>query len=215
MSSRARQRDHVLATLDAADGPVDASHIAHELDLHVSTARFHLNKLINDGLVEAVALPSTSVGRPRTGYSTSAAKPELRLVGLLVESIGDDEESRHAAAVEIGRRWAAPIIDEYSDLEAPDPLQVIESTLTKLGFEVQSMETIVDVHNISICSCALRDVTRTDPTVSHSIIEGVLSQALAAADPNLTNRFTVSVLPDPGNGTDCMIMVRLAPVLHA
>lgn len=213
MSSRARQRDHVLVTIEAADGPVDASHVAEVLDLHVSTARFHLNKLINDGLVVAVPLPSTSVGRPRTGYSTSLPKPELRLIGLLVESLGDDEESRRAAAVEIGRRWAAPTLDHHQDSAAADPVQVIESTLTKLGFEVQSTSMVADVLNISICSCTLHDVTRTDPAVSYSIIEGVLDQVLAVTHPAPAG-FTTSVLSDFG-GTSCVIMVRLTPAQRA
>ena len=36
-------------TIEAADGPVDASYVAEVPDPHVSTARFHLNKPINDG----------------------------------------------------------------------------------------------------------------------------------------------------------------------
>ena len=212
MSSRARQRDHVLVTIEAADGPVDASHVAEVLDLHVSTARFHLNKLINDGLVVAVPLPSTSVGRRARAARPRSPNPNYALIGLLVESLGDDE-SRRAAAVEIGRRWAAPTLDDYQDSEAADPVEVIESTLTKLGFEVQSTSMVADVLNISICSCTLHDVTRTDPTVSYSIIEGVLDQVLAVTHPAPAG-FTTSVLSDFG-GASCVILVRLAPAQRA
>ncbi|MFT3898978.1 MAG: ArsR family transcriptional regulator [Gordonia sp. (in: high G+C Gram-positive bacteria)] len=208
MSVRARQRDHVLATVDAATQPVDAAHIAEALDIHVSTARFHLNKLIEAGLIEAVALPAMTVGRPRTGYSSAVPKPEIRLIGLFVETLGDDEQQRVAAAVEIGRRWAAPVADApQSDL--PDPVTVVESTLTKLGFQVRSAASVFGQHELSICSCPLRDITRTDPAVSRAIVEGALRQALSAS-PALDGHYDVSVAPDPA-GTDCTIALRLTP----
>ncbi|MFT4200575.1 transcriptional regulator [Gordonia sp. (in: high G+C Gram-positive bacteria)] len=208
MATRARQRDHVLATIEAASEPVDASYVAEALDVHVSTARFHLNKLIDDGLIQAVALPATTVGRPRTGYSSTVAKPEIRLIGLLVETLGDDEAARAAAAVEIGRRWAAPIIEEQSS-DLPDPVTVVEAVLTKLGFQVQSAASVFGQHELSICSCPLRDITRADPAVSRGIVEGALRQALSAS-PALDGQYDVSVAPDPA-GTDCTIALRLTP----
>ncbi|GAB09637.1 hypothetical protein GOARA_044_00110 [Gordonia araii NBRC 100433] len=208
MRIRARQRDHVLATVEAAAEPVDASYVADTLDVHVSTARFHLNKLIDEGLVEAVALPATTVGRPRTGYSSTVAKPDVRLVALLVETLGDDEESRRRAAVEIGRRWADPITEEPGD-EIPDPVTTAEAALAKLGFVVRSAASVFGEHELSICSCPLRDITRADPAVSQAIVEGALRQALAAS-PALDDQYDVGVAPDPA-GTDCTIVLRLTP----
>jgi len=209
MRIRARQRDHVLATVEAAGEPVDASYVADALDVHVSTARFHLNKLIEQGLVEAIALPATSVGRPRTGYSPAVAKPDLRLITLLVETLGDDEASRHAAAVEIGRRWAAPVAQE-SAADLPDPISVAETVLTKLGFAVQGAASVFGEHELTICSCPLRDITRADAAVSRAIIDGALREAITTASPALADQYDVAVDPDSA-GTDCAIVLRLTP----
>lgn len=210
MSSRARQRDHVLATVDAADEPVDVAYVAQALDLHISTARFHLNKLIDAGLVEPVALPSTTVGRPRSGYAAAAAKPEARLIGLLVATLGEDEQSRRTAAVEIGRRWAAPVAPHTASPGVADPVDVVETALSRLGFEVRSAASVFGEHELSICSCPLRDITRADSAVAQGIVEGALRQALDA-DPALADQYEVAVAPDPA-GTDCSIVLRLTPI---
>ena len=218
MTTRARRRDHVLATLDAAAAPVDAAHVAGALDVHVSTARFHLNKLIAAGLVEQIALPPTSVGRPRTGYAATAAKPRERLIELLVRTLGDDEQSRRRAALDIGRQWVAPIVADPGPvhpnqadprLALPDPITVAETTLTALGFAVGSTASVFGEHELSICSCPLRDVTRADPAVARGIVEGALQQAIATI-PALADHYTVAVTPDPA-GSECTIMLTLSP----
>lgn len=213
MGTRARQRDHVLATVEAAAEPVDATHVAAALDIHVSTARFHLNNLIDTGMVKAVALPATSVGRPRTGYAPTVAMPDVRLIALLVENLGADRAQRTAAAVDIGRRWAEPITDGPI-LHAPrcglaDPVPVAEALLSRLGFVVRSATSAFGEHELAICSCPLRDITRADPAVSRAIVEGALQESLDAL-PALIGRYAATAAPDPA-GIDCTILLRLTP----
>lgn len=59
------RRAQVLGRLRQADGPLSAPDIAALTGLHISTARFHLDGLVADGLAERSAEPRDLPGRPR------------------------------------------------------------------------------------------------------------------------------------------------------
>ena len=65
MSERRRQ---VLDTIHRAAEPVGVSEIADRLGVHPNTARFHLEALVGDGIIERV--PDTPSGRDAPGSAT-------------------------------------------------------------------------------------------------------------------------------------------------
>ena len=58
------RRPDVLALLKAASAPMSIARIADELRVHPNTVRFHLDALVNDGLVEQVQPDHRRPGRP-------------------------------------------------------------------------------------------------------------------------------------------------------
>lgn len=82
-----RSRTRILEALESHASPLNAASLAGELGLHVNTARFHLEALVDAGLAERVSEPTGHPGRPRIVYSASPDAPQVgqRSYQLLAE----------------------------------------------------------------------------------------------------------------------------------
>lgn len=214
--SSPRQRDRVRTLVAEADAPIDAQTVASRLDIHVTTARFHLNNLVDEGSAVTVTLPPDGVGRPRVGYRVVVAPPIDDLTIMLIRRLGDTPEAREAIAREIGREWAAkhlpmgsaneqsgpsspePRDDEPVDL--PDPLVVAETILTRLGFRITGVLSAFGNHEITLGGCPLQELEAELPEVARGVVGGILEEALMASSPVLGSTFGVTVTPDPHAG---------------
>ena len=206
-----KQRDKVRALLAESTAPLTAGEISARLGLHVTTARFHLTNLVDDGLAETTPLPSEGVGRPRVGYLAIRPAPTAALLTHLLGQLGSTAAAREHAGAEAGRLWAdehAPT-DPRGDL--PDPVAVASGTLEQLGFRVSGVMSAFGTHELRLCSCPLKDIAATHPEVARGVARGVIEQALAASSPALSSQYAVVVAPDPAGG-DCEIVLRLAPL---
>ncbi|GAC70128.1 helix-turn-helix transcriptional regulator [Gordonia soli] len=208
MAGRARER--VLEVLAASTEPLDAAEVAERLDIHVTTARFHLNNLITDGEATSTTLASDSVGRPRVGYTVVRRSSMADLVGLLLDQLGSTPQAREHCAAEAGRLWAAEVDIPAADVDLPDPVTVASDILARLGFRVSGATSIFGSHELRICSCPLKDLAGRHPEIARGVQRGVIEQALAASSPTLASQYAVAVVPDPQDG-DCEVTLRLSP----
>lgn len=205
-----RQRDKVLALVRDSLEPLDAPVIAQALDVHVTTARFHLNALIDAGLVEGVALPSETVGRPRKGYAAVGTDPAAPVLRALLAQLGDTAEARRAKAAAAGRAWADGMAVAAPDgAGLPDPVTVVTAALTRLGFQVSSTVSAFGVHEIRMCDCPLRRIARDAPEIVTGVQQGMIERVLERCSPALAAQYTVEVAPDAAAG-DCGVTLRLA-----
>ncbi|MGH9061585.1 MAG: helix-turn-helix domain-containing protein, partial [Acidimicrobiales bacterium] len=110
------RRQRVLDAIHRAVEPVGVSDIADYLGVHFNTARFHLEALVGDGIVERVPETPSGRGRPRLGYRArpGLARGGLRRYRILAEillgylSATSDEPA--AAATAAGRAWGAHLV---------------------------------------------------------------------------------------------------------
>lgn len=213
----AEPRAAVLTILRAASEPLSAAEVARQLGIHVTTARFHLRKLIDAGKTSSVTLRNDSVGRPRIGYVAITEIATDSLLTALFEQLGNNNDERERAAARAGRKWAAaldlPHIQDSShrsdEITIPDPLTVTIEALHGLGFKVSGTMSAFGVHEIAMCSCPLRQVGTTHPEVARGIARGAIEFALGAASPTLAGSYSVEV--SPAATGDCEIVLRLAP----
>jgi predicted ArsR family transcriptional regulator len=112
-ASRTRQR--VLALVAESEDPLDAAQIASDIEIHLTTVRFHLKQLEDAGLVRRQIQKEPRRGRPRVVYR---AGPVVRndtsrqhhidvLAGALAR-----EDDGSARSIQAGRMWA----DELDDM---------------------------------------------------------------------------------------------------
>ncbi len=207
--SAPRQRDRVRSLVTESAEPIDAQTVAAALDVHVTTARFHLNNLVEQGAVVAVTLPPDGVGRPRVGYKMVIAPPIDDLLVMLIARLGETPEAREQLAAEVGRAWAAKHLPNLEPDAEPDPLVMAETILTRLGFRITGAVSAFGDHEIFLCGCPLQDLESELPEVARGVVRGILTEALAAGSETLAASYSVSVAPDGGKGA-CELRLNLA-----
>jgi predicted ArsR family transcriptional regulator len=108
------RRTQVLECLRKAAEPVTVATVAERTDLHVNTARFHLDGLVGHGLAERSALSSGSRGRPRIEYRARAPRSGPRsyqLLGRMLGGLVADLDPSGSAALRAGRSWGRQLVD--------------------------------------------------------------------------------------------------------
>lgn len=105
---RNRQRERVLQLVREHDAAIDAVELASQIGLHVTTVRFHLDALCDDGVIVRTKLPRAGAGRPRTGYLAVQAHLDYRVLAeVLAMELGQTVETRARRAQLAGQKWAA------------------------------------------------------------------------------------------------------------
>lgn len=206
MARQVKQRDRVLALLETSAEPLDAHLLADNLDLHVTTIRFHLNSLIEDGLVRTHQLPVPTVGRPRLGYAAVRKPTYTDLVALLAARLGGTADERERTACEVGRDWAG--ILGFDPAGTTDAVAFVSDALSRIGFETRSATSAFGNHELTLCTCPLVEVARTNPEVVRGIQRGLIQRILDDNAPALGARYTAAVFPDPQDG-NCSIRLTL------
>lgn len=195
---RNRQRERVLALVRERETTIDAAELAELTGLHVTTARFHLDALCDDGTVERTRIKGTGVGRPKTGYAAVRGRLDYRmLTEVLAEELGATVEQRRARAEHAGRRWAERIVAtddaDAADADerpapAADPSRRVAKTVEvfeRMGFGPEPAESgpaAGDAQAIRLHGCPVRDLARAHPEVSCAMHLGLLRGLLNPAD---------------------------------
>ena len=187
------KRRLVLELLLHTNSPVDAATVAARIDLHVTTARFHLEQLENAGLIRREVERAGQRGRPRILFT---AGPSARVDGAqqglsraLASALAEDDDGGRARAIRAGEDWSAAYLtlatdgaaateedtdaDTDTDTDGAAPLARI---LEKLGFDPQND----DGHIIELRACPFRDEARRAPAVICSVHLGLIRGVAAS-----------------------------------
>lgn len=202
--------------LRESSGHLDAHTLAAALDLHVTTIRFHLTGLEEEGLVRTRQLPAEGVGRPRLGYLAVKEPSYTDLVALLAARIGGTAAEREAKAFEVGSDWAGTLTAATESADG-DPARtesdagsLIISALGRLGFRTQTATSAFGTHTLTLCTCPLVETARTNPEVVRGIQRGLIQRILDDQVDTLGKSYSVDVLPDPDDG-NCLVRLILRP----
>ncbi|MBS9535548.1 transcriptional regulator [Mycobacterium sp. M1] len=194
---RNQQRERVLRLVREGDGAVDAGEIAGQMGLHITTVRFHLDALCEEGAVARTRIKRDGVGRPRTGYVAVRDRLDYRsLAEILALELGDTVAERRERAERAGERWAGRIIanataesdDPGPDCtdSADDRADMIAEIFERMGFGPElapAAEPGADgkrERTIRLHGCPVRDLARTHPEVSCGMHVGLLRGLLHA-----------------------------------
>lgn len=189
---RNQQRERVLRLVGAANGAVDAAELAERMNLHVTTVRFHLDALCEDGAVARTRIKSGGVGRPRTGYLAVRDRLDYRnLAEILAMELGETAAERQERAELAGQRWADRILaaDESvaegsgtPDASAPDAgidecADRIAGIFARMGFGAElaaAEDGDGSRRTILLHACPVRDLARAHPEVGCAMHRGLL-----------------------------------------
>lgn len=203
-----RQRERVLQLVREHDGPVDAAELAARLGLHVTTVRFHLDTLCDQGVVARTRVTRAGVGRPRTGYVVVRGQLDYQsLAEILALELGDTVDKRRRRAERAGRRWASRLTEGFTpDADAPDDVLDRRAAKTtevfhRMGFGPElTPPAKPGARTILLHACPVRELATAHPEVGcalhHGLLERLLDSPKGSARPLLRGELEPFVEPE-------------------
>lgn len=177
-----RSRAEVLACLRRVGEPVGVAEVAGAAGLHVNTARFHLDALVEDGFAERHAEHASGPGRPRILYSARAEATDVRSYRLLAQMLANlvaelDPQGSTAAAA--GRNWGRQLVEiaPGEQVEADEALRRLRSLMAEIGFEPE-LGRDGSVPEMRIHHCPFREIADQKPGVVCAVHLGLMQGAL-------------------------------------
>lgn len=185
-ASRAR----VLAVLQDAGEPLGVGAVAERVGLHANTARFHLDALVETGLVDRASEEREQPGRPRTLYT---ARPETTRVGrrsyrllaeILTSYVAAETPQPEQAARQAGHAWGRYFADRpppFQHLDADAATEKLIGTLGEIGFAPEAV-TRGRRRQILLHHCPFRETAERHGEVVCAIHLGLIQGMLAELD---------------------------------
>jgi predicted ArsR family transcriptional regulator len=181
------RRSHILAAITQAPRGLGIRALAQTTGIHENTVRFHLGRLIEEGVVEKRVGASSGPGRPPL---TFVARRDREGAGhdnyeLIAKALSDflDSSSPDPAAVaqEAGRHWGRRRAAGQVTPGRDEALDELTRTLDDAGFAPELKKgaagTSVRVHH-----CPFLSIARRDQTVPCGVHLGLMEGLLEASD---------------------------------
>ena len=192
--------EHLLSRPDGAT----AAELAEMLGQHITTTRFHVDRLIHAGVVAWFHERAGTAGRPTKRYvavEPSRGVAPYRLLAQVLAAAVSSEASPEAA----GYEWA---LAETSSGATPPPAGSVGAWLGKVGAVVDLLDDWGygadigvsaggQVVEIGLNECPFRELAAQQPDVVCAVHRGLIRGALAAAgEPGVGVDLTVFMTPD-------------------
>jgi len=173
----------VLALLRQSDQPLSVADVAEAMDLHVNTARFHLDGLVDDGLADRTTETRDTPGRPRILYTSEGPSPGPRSYEFLAEMLSgfvSSLDEAGPATVELGKAWGRHLVERAAPSEHIDPPEAVarlNRLLDSVGFqsEVRAADEGIEVR---LRHCPFREVAQKHTDIVCAIHLGLMQGAL-------------------------------------
>lgn len=175
-------RARVLDALRSAGEPITAGELGERLRLHPTTVRFHLDRLINEGLATAQPRRQGTRGRPATSYravptADAAGTAEIwqPMVDALAGALDVQGTKGHERAIAAGTSWARHLLGPGPRPSGPDRARAeLQTLLDDLGFSPAPAPW-----GLSLASCPFLTAARHHPNTVCAVHLG-LSRGLVA-----------------------------------
>lgn len=173
----------MLALLRQTDRPLSVAEVAQAMDLHVNTARFHLDGLVGEGLAERTTEARETPGRPRILYRSEGPSPGPRSYELLAEMLTglvsslDDADQ---ATIDLGKAWGRHLVERAAPSERVDAREAVvrlNRVLDTVGFTSEVRDTDQGVE-VRLRHCPFLEVAQKHTDVVCAIHLGLMQGAL-------------------------------------
>ncbi len=180
-------RQRILELLRAAPGGLGVQELADHTGLHANTVRFHLDRLVGEGVARRQVEERSEPGRPRLSF-TAAPRPDPArdsrnyqfLAEILASYVAGTTDRPAAAAVEAGRTWGRYLTERpapYQRVSLDEAVTRLLRILDDIGFAPEPAAD--DPREIRIPHCPFREVAETHREVVCAIHLGLMRGALA------------------------------------
>ena len=179
-------RRRILGLLRESPRPLGVQEMAERTGLHPNTVRFHLERLVTEGLVSRSAEERSEPGRPRLEFTAVPVPDPARdrrnyqflaevLTGHLAGTVADPA----ATAREAGRAWGRYLVDRprpFQRVPEETALAQLLRILDEIGF-APALDP--GDRRVRIPHCPFRELAESHREVVCSIHLGLMGGALA------------------------------------
>lgn len=216
MEPQQRGRRHEVLELFRATGrPLSAREVADETDLHINTARFHLDILTRQGILRREDGPAEGRGRPANRYVLVPGMDRggLRNYRLLAEmllshlAVGPDPQD---AALRAGFAWGRYLVQPPvpgQRLTDADSIARLTDLLADIGFDPGLVPSREATTRIELRHCPFLELAETQQDLVCTMHLGVLRGGLDQLGGRLTAE-SLTPFAEPGA---CVATVVPAP----
>jgi len=176
-------RAEVLEYLRQARSAEPVAAIAAAVGLHENTTRFHLEALIDIGLVHREAESRQRAGRPRMLYQAEPSanqQPFVDLAAAMVRHYAGPMGDRGDRAEAAGKAWGAELMVGLGH-EPADALPRLVDCLTRTGYQPRLVDG--PPPSIELTPCPYAALVGEDPVTVCRLHLGLLRGLLQDADP--------------------------------
>ncbi len=177
------RRRAVLERLRGAELGLAVDELAAQTGLHVNTARFHLDKLVESGHAARHAEGRDTPGRPRIRYVARPAAEDgpssYRLLSRMLVGLVDSLDTDGTAVVEAGRAWGRHLVGPVTPMRrvgADEALARLDTLMDEVGFAPET--TSGQDPEVRLHHCPFLEVAHTDPEVVCGLHRGLIEGAL-------------------------------------
>ena len=177
----------MLTALSDAPRPLGVGEVAEQVGLHPNTARFHLEGLVEAGLVERAVEAREQPGRPRALYAARAERirDDQRSYQLLAEVltsyVATQVPEPAKAARRTGEEWGRYLAERpapFQQVDAAEAMRQVLRALDDVGFAPEPAVGGRD-RQILMRHCPFRETAQQHSDVVCSIHLGLMQGMLA------------------------------------
>ena len=196
-------RSEVLEYLRNADAPQPVGAVAEAVGLHENTARFHLDALIEAGLVRSEAEARNQPGRPRVLYrAQQVASDQLyrQLAEAMVRHFAGPLDDRGSRAEAAGEAWGTELLAALP----PAPVEALPrliGCLARLGFQPELHPGLPP--SITLRPCPYADLAGEFPDTVCRLHLGLMRGLLDANGP-----WMVDALEPYATADSCVVRLK-------
>lgn len=178
------RRNELLELVRAAPVGVTSAEVAAKTGLRPSTARTHLDHLVEAGLLVKARASAGLPYRPAWRYRSAPADPAPTayrlLIAALLEHLAASGDPTRAGAARVGQRWGASMAGTVVDRRGTP--QTVTAVLAALGFSPRpvpgpSAAAPVELH---LMTCPYLDLVRAHPDAMCRLHAGIVTGVLRA-----------------------------------
>ena len=186
-------RARVLQVLQSSRTPMGVNEVATRMGLHPNTARFHLDGLVEQGLVERSSEERGVPGRPRALYSASAGSRQAGrrsyrlLAQILTSYLASSTKQPEQAALTAGEEWGRFLGERpepFRRVDAASATRQLVDTLNDIGFAPEAV-TERRQRKILLHHCPFREAAEQHQSVVCTVHLGLMRGVLEELDAPL------------------------------
>ncbi|HEY0697970.1 MAG TPA: helix-turn-helix domain-containing protein [Micromonospora sp.] len=178
-------RVSILEMVRAAGAGMTAAEVAERTGLHLSTARTHLDRLVDAGLLVKARANGGQPGRPAWRYRAAVAEapvpaPYRALTAALLDHLSRrNHGDARPEATRAGHDWGGHLA--AATPPGQDPVDTLLDVLRGLGFSPRRHETADGTVEVHLHTCPFLELVNRNPdaicALHVGVVRGVLDHA--------------------------------------